>query len=261
MLNLLRSDFYRLVRSKSFYICAIVAIALNSLNLLIMYWASKVNTDQKDLYASLLPKDGIDFALKSMSDSNAMTIISVFVSIFVVAEFSHGTMKNVVSKGFSKIPIYFSKLITMLVAGYLIILGTIIGAAVSATIITGKFGTFTGDYFVQILKTTGMELLLFLAFTALLLLVATLVRNLGGVIAINFIGLMTVLPLLFLALQYLIKGKIKITTYDLFYNISYFTGNLAATGTDYLRGVLVGLAFLIIATALGIFAFIKSDIK
>lgn len=260
MSNLLRSDFYRLFKSKAFYICTGVASFLMGLNIFMSYWASHLNAENEKAYADMLPKDGISYGLSAFAAGNVQMILAIITAIFITSEFAHGTMKNVVSKGFSKIKIYFSKLITMLAAVYIIIFTTLIVGTICCTIVTGTVGDFTGEYVSQILKTVGIELLLNAAMTALLVLVAMVVRNLGGVIAINILGIMSFGPLIFTLLEYLVKHKIKFSEFSLSYNIQYFMGDVTK-GSDFLRGAIVALAFIVVSTALGIFAFKKTDVK
>lgn len=258
MLNLLRSDLYRLLRSKSYYICAAIAAGFIILGLIISKWAANSSPELEGLG----PVSGIDSAMKTLSDGNVFMIIAIFIPIYVVAEFSYGTMKNVVSKGFSKLQIFLSKFITMIIASFLTILASAIIAAIGATIITGTFGAIDGDYLTELLKVIGIEILLTIAFVALMVFISMTVRNLGGVIAINILIVLRIVPALLMGLQYLVKNKIKFQTFDLFYNMSYFTENFGSgIGSDYLRATIVGLAFLAASVAIGILAFQKSDIK
>ncbi len=260
MLKLLRADFYRLFRSKSFYICTLVAIALSLMDLWISYVAYKTMPEQKEVFAAILPDSGIDFGIKVLANGNVEMLLSIIIAIFITAEFSHGTMKNVVSKGYSKIKIYFSKYITMLTATYIVLfLGMIIGT-INATFTSGKLGDFNAENVAWIFKSLGIEIVLNAAFVAILVLVSMIVRNLGGVIAINILGVMTVMPLIFMLLQYIAKGKIKFTEYDLFTNITTSIAKGTQT-SDLLRAVIVGCIYFILMTGIGIFAFKKSDIK
>jgi ABC-2 type transport system permease protein len=257
MSGLLRSDFYRLFKSKSFYICTLVAIFLLNLNLFTIKWASNMSGEMGEIYASLLPKDGITYGIKAFSDGNTQMIFAIIVAIFVVAEFSHGTMKNIISKGFSRTQAYLSKLITMIIATFIIIFAGFLVTTASATVISGAIGSFSWD----IIKIIGIELLLNAALISILLLSAMVVRNLGGVIAINIIGILSFGPLIFTLLEYLSDGKVMFTHYSLFYNMALYMGTTAAAGSDYLKSALVAIAYLILTTVIGIFAFKKTDIK
>ncbi len=256
MSYLLRSDFYRLIRSKSLYICTLAALALSAINLYTIKWAANMSGDMGQVYASFLPKDGITYGLKAFADGNTQIIIGIITAIFVVAEFSHGTMKNVISKGFSRIQIYLSKLITMIVAVLILLFACFLLSTINATMISGTLGDFSWNS----LKTLGIELLLNMAVTSIFVFVAMAIKNLGGVIAINILGILSFGPLIFTLLEYIFDGKITFTKYSLFNNISFYIQN-SATGLDYLRSAIVAIVYLIVTTALGIYIFIKSDIK
>lgn len=261
MARLLRSDFYRLFKSKSFYICTAVAFSLFCLSLLMVELVYHMSDSNKTMYANAIPKDGLSYGLSAFTDgSDAKMIIGIVIAIFVAAEFTHGTMKNVVSKGFSKIQIYLSKLITMIAAACIMLFVTSFVGTVFASIATGKVGHFSGDFVSQIFKTLGIEILLYAALVSLYVLVAMLVRNMGGAIAINIIVISMFAPIIFQLGDVISKNKIKFTNYSLINNITFY-GIETAKGSDYLRSVIVALVFLAVTIALGMFAFVKSDVK
>lgn len=261
MSKLLRSDLYRLFKSKSFYICSFIAFGLFILNLCIAYWASNIDTGNGEMLTNLLPKDGISYALGAFANGNVQMILAIITGIYITADFAHGTMKNVVSKGFSRIQIYVSKLITMIVAVFIIILATFIVGTIGATIVSGKLGDFSADSVKHIAGVVGIEVLLNTALTSLLVFVGMLFRNLGGTIAFNILGVMSFGPLIFSLLELLVKNKIKFTEFSLSNNIMFYISNDSISGSDYLRSVIVALVFFAISTGLGIFAFLKTDVK
>jgi ABC-2 type transport system permease protein len=256
MSNLLRSDFYRLFKSKSFYICMAVEACLFILGIVVLYLMQ--NSDPTMVITD--PSSGIDYGMSAVFGSDLIMLIGIVIGIFVTAEFSHGTMKNVVSKGYSKIYIYLSKLITMIAASYIFIAVVILVGTISATIVTGNLGDFSGEYVGWMFKTLGIEMLLYASVTSLFLMLSMVVKNLGGVIAINIIYALMAERLIFTLLQYAVKSKIKFTEFSLLNNISFYAAD-TATGSDYLRSAIVGLVVLAVTTVLGIWAFTKSDIK
>lgn len=256
MISILKADFYRLLKSKSFYICMLVSAGLICFGFYALYWTYK-STGIMD--TSFYP-DGLSFGILSFTEGSVQLIIGIFLSIFVTSEFTHGTMKNVVSKGFSKVNIYLSKFITMIVAAFIIVLLTFIAGTVCASITIGKIGSLSGEFGSQLFKTIGIELYLYIALTALLLMVAMSVKNLGGAIAINVIGVFTFERILFSLLELAVDSRIKFSQYSLIYNISFY-GGMNGTADDYIRSLIVGLVFMLVSTALGIFIFKKSDVK
>jgi len=257
MSNLLKTDFYRLFRSKSFYICGFIAFALFDLGLILIYLLS--NMAAVNGAEISVAKSGIEFGLNAFPDMDSQIILSIIIGIFITSEFSHGTMKNVVSKGFSRIQIYFSKLITMIAATYMIILVTFLTGTIGASIITGKIGDFSSNSIAKYARTIGIELLLYAALTALLVAVGMLIRNLGGVIAINIVGIIIFIPIILNILQAISNDKIKFMDFTLMSNMSLYVVN--AEPAAYLRTFIVALAYFAVPTALGVFAFVKADVK
>ena len=266
MKNLLRSDFYRLFRSKSFYICTFVAALLMALNIFIIDWSIRVTSTLENA-AATMPfavnpyTNGISYGMIAFTGGDVHMFIAIFTAIFITAEFSHGTMKNAVSKGFHRVQIYSTKMITMTAAAFLMMFVMFVIGTIAATIVTGTLGDISGVLIGQMLKTIGMEFLLHTSLIAIFVMIAMTIKNIGGVIAIDIIGVITLSGLVYLLLEFLFKNTIHFTKYSLINNIKFYYMNTTATGDDYLRSILVGIAFLVVATALGIFAFIKTDVK
>jgi ABC-2 type transport system permease protein len=265
MINLLQSDFYRLFKSKAFYICTAVSVFLLAASICIMDWSIRMtaNLGTESTVNLLMPyKDGISYGMIAFSSGDVHLFIAIFTAIFITAEFAQGTMKNVVSKGFSKVQIYLSKVITMTTASFIMIFAMFIIGTLTATIVTGSFGDINGSLILQMLKTGGIELFMHTALTAIFVMVAMTIRNNGGVIAVNIIGVMSLSGLIYTALNYLFKNKIDFSQYSLMNNIRLYNNmNQSVTGEDFLRSFLVGAAFLTVVTIGGILIFKKSDVK
>jgi ABC-2 type transport system permease protein len=237
-----------------------LAMFFMALNIFLTDLAMRVAVSKSGVEITLPWKDGFSYGLKAFGNNNVTTLLAIIISIFVTAEFTHGTMKNVVSKGFSKIQIYLSKLIVMIVAAFITVLLSFAVGTVSAAIVTGTFGNLSGDFVANLFKVSGIELLLLTALTAVYLFVSMSIKNLGGVIAINIVGI-SIFSFIFPLLEYLVKGKIKFTDYSLLNNIAFYLNGTTMKGSDYLRSAIVGLAFLAVTTILGIVLFRKSDVK
>lgn len=263
MKNLLKSDFYRLTISKSFYICSFVAALLYAFGIFILNWTVKMQASvgAEGFDIPSMYKDGISYGIGAFSSGDVHLFIAIFTAIFITAEFAHGTMKNVVSKGYSRIQIYLSKVITMAVATLVMILIMFVVGTLAATIVTGSFGDITGTLAIQMLKVVGIELLLHTTLTAIFVMTAMTIRNNGGVIAVNIIGIVSLSSLIYLALELLFKNKFEFSKYSLLKNIAFYNVNLTAAGEDFLRSALVAIVFFVIITVVGVFTFKKSDIK
>lgn len=259
MLNLLRSDLYRFIRSKSFYICTVISIALFVINALALKWTSTLSGSQTEVITNMIPSGGMEYGI-SVFSGNALMLLGIIVGIFVAAEFSHGTMKNVVSKGFLKWKIYLAKFISVLLATYFVLFITMVAGVLAASFLFGGLGDFTGAFVAEMFKIIGIEMLLYVAMTSFFLMVSMVVRNLGGVMAIVIIWPALVEPLLFQLLQLVSKNKIHFSDYSLVNNISLYK-NVPVIGGDYLRSTIVALVYLVLTLGAGIYLFQKSDIK
>lgn len=260
MKNLLKSDFYRLFRSLSFYICTAVSVILYVSAIFLLKLSFKL-LESQGINSPFPYKDGLHYGLAAFSDGTLRIILAVFIAIFVTSEFSHGTMKNTVSKGFSRRKIFCSKLITMSAAAFIMLLITVITATLAGGLITGSIGGYMKDHIKDALLTTGVECLLFIAFAAILVMLSNTIRNLGGAISLAIIGAIILEPQLFNALEVVIKSKIDFSMFSLGNNIVYYANVIGASATDYIRSLIVAAVFFIIATVFGVFMFKKSDVK
>lgn len=149
----------------------------------------------------------------------------------------------------------------MIAALFIMIFVLFIASVIAGTIVTGEFGTFTAATVGELFSIIGIEMLLYTALTALFVMIAMIVRNNGGVIAINILGVISFGTLIFSLLEYLFDSKIKFTEFSIQYNISQFYMSMDLSSSTYIRALIVGLVYLIVSTGIGIFAFSKSDIK
>jgi ABC-2 type transport system permease protein len=203
-------------------------------------------------------EDGITNGLSLFNGGNTMLFMAIIISLFVASEYSHGTMKNLVSKGFSKHHIYFSKIITMVTASYILLLLMFLSGTVSGAIVAGQLGAINGNVFMLL----GVQFLLHTAVVSFIVLISNVARNSGGAVAVNVaLSMLPVGLLLYQALEMLFRNKIRFTEFSLAYNISIFSPHISIAGSDILRAVIVSVVVFAVTTALGITAFRKMDVK
>ena len=258
MKSLIRSDFYKLRKAKSFWVCMILAVALAVFSVLIMDFSVKLmdkvpqQAAQED--AALeesglnISTDGIPMSSADLNASSMLLmqfagtttiLISIFVSLFVGGEFSHGTIKNLASKNHTRTQIYLSKIIVSVIAAIVMTLLYAVVATGLGTALWG-FGKVDSSFVANACKGIGIEFLLVSAFTA----VFVMFSMLFGEMIINKIFDTSIT-----LSNYLIDTNMtQIATSDI-------TGKLAA------RSICVAFGFFIVATAIGLISFRKRDIK
>lgn len=259
--RLLRSEFYRLFKSISFFVCTLIIIVLSVGSAFLYEWSYRIAQQQG--FSGMMPlyEDGISYGLMTFSGGNTLILMAIFITIFVTSEYAHGTMKNTISKGYQRYQIYLSKLITMLVGTSLILIVMFVTGVITGSLIRGSIGDLSGDKFGILLATLGIQLLLHAAFVAVFVMIANTIRNNGGVIAINIVGILIVFPLIFQALDLIFTNKVVLSKYSMQMNITLFGQLTQLQSEAVIRAVLLGAAYLVATTVIGIFAFNKTDVK
>lgn len=260
MINLLRSDFYKLLTRKSFYICGAISALLGILGVIMMN--STIRGLGIDIDPRVFGLTGINAMASGMA--NVTLLSTIFLSMFVSSEFSFGTIKNMASRGAGRINIYLSKLI---MGVFTIVSYTVVSAAVgfaAGTIMWGA-GEFSQEIGLNILRMAGLFLLAEISLQALFIMISFIVRHTGGSIAINLVIIMIATPIILAFIDYAciewLNTEIKSSDYWVAtYTQNYFV-SLNIENEVIQRGVITCLIYLIASTAVGMFTFKKRDIK
>lgn len=272
MVNLLKSNFYRMFKSKAFYICTIVYTAINCLILIMLKLAENVSQPAADTSLEaeaaasglMRYKDGVSYGIELISEGDALFFIAIFSAVFITAEFAYGTMKNIVSKGFERYKVYISILIPVIAASFIMSAINFLVSTALASIFIGSVGSFDGDLLLKTLRFVGIEMLLYAAFVSLFVMIALIVRHNGGVIAIDIIIVMFG-RLIYQLLELIVCNVFKINFDFSFIDYSLQNNIFAAINTikgeHILRPILVGLIFLAVTLALGLIHFERTDVK
>lgn len=198
MLNLLNAEWFKLRKSKAFLAClvSVVISVIFTYGMLSMVNEIQTGGMQNGTGGVVVTADA-DFGTGSIWDSleiieiyqqivvSFISMISViFSAIFVIGEFGHGGIKNLVGKGYSRGQVFLAK--------YAIsVFGTAIMTIVSATLTfaIGCFfmgtdtlnGTLIGEYVIFTLLQMG----LLIALNSLVVTLSEISRNLGAGISIG----------------------------------------------------------------------------
>ena len=281
MLNLLKSDFYKLGKARYFWVCLILTMTLAAGTVFLMDFTYKMAGEQMaqqvEQKQQAMDENGINVTTQGVPASreelsasrqivaffagNTTLILAVLISLFVGSEFNHGTIKNIASKNYSRSQIYASKLAAGVLCG---ILFTFIYAAVSmatATILWG-FGNVAAGFWPDALKSVGLELLLTCAFVSIFVMFSMLIRQNGGSLAANicFLEFVSLIVMLGEMLVKKISGKeIILSNYLIDTNMNAIAAGLNKTIA--VRSLSVAFGFFLAAMLIGMLSFQKRDIK
>ena len=120
MLQLIKFEFRKIFRSKYMYIIFGIGLVVTLLTVSLIGFT---NAMLEELGQPTVPYSGY-YAGKSALTSAFALMTGIFVGIFACEDFSQGTNKNIIGKGYNRLSLFYSKYIVSLIlcVGYAIIL-------------------------------------------------------------------------------------------------------------------------------------------
>ena len=281
MLNLIRSDIFKLRKAKYFWILLFINILLAVGTVYLLDFTYKLAGDSMEAQltqeqAALddagmnVSVEGIPTGHDQLSASgqlltffagNTTLLMSVLISLFVGSEFNNGTVKIIASRNYSRLKIYLSKLLVGILASILFPRVFALPATLTATALWG-FGDVSGSYASQLLLKGALELLLGASYVSLFVMFSILIRQSGGSLAANICFLEFTSLLVTLGevlIHHFLDRTVTLSDYLPDMCMSALTQD-PDRGT-LMRAALVGSCFLLVPAVLGAASFRKRDIK
>lgn len=279
MINLLRGDFFKLRKSKAFYVCIIVIIAFVLFTYGIYLIGDKVAQQQAEQQVAdgnvqfkiEVSEEAVKNALwdnvnvvdmtQMMFNVCSTLATAIFASIFVYADYAGGALKNIVGKGYARWKIFLSKFMVTNAAVLIIQIIMVFAVWILMVVFAGPERITAADYS-NLLKYTLTQMLLGIAWTAIMMVINQFCRNLGMGIAIcvSILFFSQVISSgIDLILKYL-KSGVKFSDYW----IPELIGNCPTVnieGDILVRIVLSSVVWLVIALVAGTIHFQKADVK
>lgn len=281
MLNLIRSDIFKLKKVKYFWILLIINILLAVGTVCLLDFTYKLAGDSIEAQLSQeqaalddagmnVSVEGIPTGHDQLSTSSQMLtffagnttlLMAVLISLFVGSEFNNGTVKIIASRNYSRLKIYLSKLLVGILASVLFTLVFVLAATMTATALWG-FGDVSGSYASQLLLKGALELLLGASYVSLFVMFSFLIRQNGGSLAANICFLeftSLVVTLGEMLIHHFLGRTVTLSDYLPDMCMTALTQN--PDRNTLLRAALVGVCFLLVPTLVGAANFRKKDIK
>lgn len=280
MQNLLKSDFYKLFKMKSFYVCAIIAAVMAAIS---MFLDSQLNNMMQSMpdTIGMMIIESQTVTLKSilltmispLSDYFILVIIGV--CLFITIEYNAGTLKNIAARGFKREYIFLSKLIVCIVEAFIITLCFAVSCVIFGLIFL-PVGNFGDGYFAELLTIYGVDVLILIGYVSLIAMITYLIRTNGGTIAITLcahylapiiISMINAITIMNDTSNSDLRKMVSYTNNQYGQVAYYWIGTLGGTvsesyhnGTIYIP-ILVALAYIVVSGAIGMLVFKKRDIK
>lgn len=204
MFKLLNFEFRKLIRQRSFYICIAAMLAL----LIGSAYTTELMTAESGIEDTSL--SGISYLMEAISGSALSAVLAVFIPLFICEDYTSGTIRNIITRGFSRLEIFIAKLIAVLAATVLMTAVCLAAAYLVGTAFWGAGETALGSEQIKILL---CQLAVIAAYATLFFAISSMLQKVGGSIAICLILPMAAVILLSLADAALAEREIELSGY------------------------------------------------
>ena len=270
--NLMAVDFYKIFRTKSFYVIGAILLAITVLNSAVIcsgyIWAYEEQlSNMANTASSFGSSFGNAWSIIFSSFSNISSLVAMMSILFMCSEFSFGTMKNIASKGYSRMGIYLSKFLISALCLCIYFILTFITSFVTCVVVVGNR---VPNFFKL---PTHMFLPLFFIFLFLLvdisfaLMISSLVKKSGQAIATYIVPTLIANILLSILdinlFKNILKTDFRLSDYVYTSCLSEVLRSNLITQmyyNDIVRYFLVAVVFLLVTMLVGIYFFRKRDI-
>ena len=180
MLNLIRADIYKLLKSTSFRVCGVLFLLLMGSENFLYHLVEKMGGGAGTQTTVISRIQGTDISYQ--------ILLAIVISLFIGSEYTCGTIKNLASKHYERNKIFASKWIVS------VLLATVYFAASVVIVgITAMFYWKTGDMSGTVISDTAgflfTKYILVLSITSLYVMAAFIIRKTQFVLPVVIIGL------------------------------------------------------------------------
>ena len=277
MLNIIKSDLYRLVRSKSLYIVIALIIVLAGISVVTLspgHIGISVQTSDTMMEPDTLQKIS---EIKTLGDfrrimkdlmpmkldaqiigqnSNLYYLFIVFVVVVLTSDFSNKSVKNTLSSAISRREYFMSKLITLLGIGTVFVLfNNYFNYALNYVVNGEKFTSGIG----YITKITVIQLPVIYAIICMLVCIAFVVRKTStfNTVSIPFFMVLQVISMIvFAIIRETPEWYTKYELQNALANLSNHPSNVYI-----IKCCVIGILYMIGFSVVGYYAFKNAEIK
>ena len=243
MKDLIKLEFRKLKRQKSFYIILAIMLVMVIISALTYKFLENLTAEMNEIgeaFGETFSATGESVLLGFLSSANFSLLAAIFVAIVVCDDYGSGIVKNIFSRGYSRADFYFAKLIYLLCTTTVMFVSSFTVAGISGALLFG----FSGD----VNKTVVLISTQYLACVATVTMyyaICSAIKKLGASIAAGIIAPSVVSLVLSLADTAINSEKFKINDYF----ITSFTTTLSNISVETSR-IIVCAALSVVYAAL-----------
>ncbi len=240
MNKLIKFEFRKLYKSKSFYICLAVCLGLvllGGLTTKVIMANVEGEVDLPSKYTML--QDAISLASVTL-------IAGIFTALFVCEDDTSGTIKNIYAKGYSRGSVFISKYIASLVAILIFTFGSMLIGYIFGKSTWPNATTSIDNLLLDIVG----QVLLIMAYHSIFFAISSKLGKTGSSIAFNIVGPMLVSIVLTMADAFLKLEDFKLSSYwidSLLTNL----GQTTVTKQNIITAIVMGIIYSILFVGIG----------
>ena len=249
MLSIIKAEYFKLFKGKTIKILMFFSLVISLLFVFVPMAIEKVA--------------GPAIPYKIYFASLATPLLSMFVAIIVSDnvsnEYSEGTNKNTLAYGIRRKDLYIARFVVNVIATTICIAIMSILSVVIFTIIKGWRQPFEIAQIITMAKAFLGNIILSSSMLAVIMVISTLVKSNGSTISISIVLYL----ILALVLQQF-AGFNKILAFLYQISVAYNIGiasSADAPSLDFVKAIIIGLVWIVVALAVGISTFKKQEIK
>ncbi len=200
MINLIHAELYKLKKSTSYKVALLLA-ALFSMITYFVYavfqsgWIDTSSGLNAAMLKSITDSSILDTLRQMFANTNTLIFVTIFLCLFAISDYRSGAVKNFVGKGIRREKLYLARFLITELGAVSIYLLTAFLVFVGGMFCYGSDsvnGTFFHDFFVFL----TLHLIYLTCYTAIILLVCEITRNVAGILISIFGVLMLSSPIL-----------------------------------------------------------------
>lgn len=187
MKDLLKLEFRKLKNQKSFYIITAIMVIFTLIaaftSKFLADFVTEANEAASELSGETMPVSGLGILLGFASMGNFQLLAAIFVSINVCDDYENSIVKNIFSRGYSRVNYCFAKFVYVLAVTSIMCL---ISVALSAVLGAALFGIESAD-FGKVILLLFLQYIVCMTCVSLFFCISTALRKLGASIAVNIL--------------------------------------------------------------------------
>ncbi len=261
MLNIIKSDCYRIKNQKGIYITLVLLILLLILEGLGASGHIGVSTSEMNQEIANQDRTGILMPIVALQTiDNQVYFLLAFVIFIAAADFSTKTIKNAIASGVSRFEYYMSKFILGAISAFFVVLMCALVPTLTAVIKNGFGASFPEGYWLILLKGYAMAYLMYLALTTFILMLIFVTKRVAAVNGI-YVAFCLAPSIIISILSFIDDKFFNLFDYEFIFTLRHIGNVQSFASADYIRVLASAGIMITLSLVTTYLSFRKCDIK